>query len=164
MRQPRRWNGFSHESQMNSAIKTWYLVRSYDGRFRYILALTLHEHRVLLNELMFDYDCQPFDSKRLALMALSSPNVRIHADEPDPRMLCKCKRGCNKESITGSIFCSDCTRACSNFPSPTRASDVYCLQHRAVLGDHHSPFGQETLFQHLQLLENLEYRRALDAP
>ena len=68
---------------MSSAINTWYLVRSYDGRFRYILALTLHEHRVLMNELMYDYVCQPFDSKRLASMALSSPNVRIHADEPD---------------------------------------------------------------------------------
>ena len=56
---------------------------------------------------MSEYDLQSFDSKRLALVALSSPNVRHPNDEPDPRMLCKCKRGCNKESKTGSIFCSD---------------------------------------------------------
>ena len=84
---------------MSSAINTWYLVRYFDGRFRYILALTLHEHRVLMNELMYDYVCQPFGSKRLALMALSSPNVRIHADEPEPRMLCKCKRVAIKNQL-----------------------------------------------------------------
>ena len=112
MRQPRRWNGFSHESPMSSESESWYLVRSFDGRFRYILAVTAHDYNILRNDVMYEYVWEAYDSKRLALLALSSPNIR-HPNEPEPRMLCKCKRGCNKESKIGSIFCSDCTRACT---------------------------------------------------
>ena len=97
---------------MSSEFESWYLVRSFDGRFRYVLAVTPHDYNILRNDVMYEYVWEAYDSKRLALLALSSPNVR-HPNEPEPRMLCKCKRGCNKESKIGSIFCSDCTRACT---------------------------------------------------
>ena len=98
---------------MSSVFGHWYLVQSHDGRFRYILALTPHHYNTLRNGVMCDYYFQAFASKDLALMALSSPNARFSNDEPDPRMLCKCKRGCNKESRPGSIFCDCCTRVCT---------------------------------------------------
>ena len=91
----------------------WYLVRSHDGRFRYVTSFTPYHANMLQNGAMSDYYFQVFASKQLAVLALSSPNVRVSNDEPDPRMLCKCKHGCNKESGPGSIFCSDCTRACT---------------------------------------------------
>ena len=91
----------------------WYLVRSHDGRFRYITTFTPYHVNMLRNGAMSDHYFQMFTSKQLALAALSSPNVRISNDEPDPRMLCKCKHGCNKESKHGSVFCDCCTRACT---------------------------------------------------
>ena len=91
----------------------WYLVRSHDGRFRYITTFTPYHVNMLRNGAMSDHYFQMFASKQLALAALSSPNVRISNDEPDPRMLCKCKHGCNKESKLGSVFCDCCTRACT---------------------------------------------------
>ena len=74
----------------------WYLVRSHDGRFRYITSFTPYHANMLQNGAMSDYYFQVFASKQLAVLALSSPNVRISNDDPDPRMLCKCKHGCNK--------------------------------------------------------------------
>ena len=61
---------------------------------------------MLRNDAMSDIISKLSLVNSLALVALSSPNVRISNDEPEPRMLCKCKRGCNKESRHGSIFCA----------------------------------------------------------
>ena len=116
MRQPRRWNGFSHESPMSHVTLYWYLVTSHDGRFRYILRQPLtpgHCNLLQTDSMWSQYYFQRFASRHLASVALSSPNVRSPNNEPGPLMLCKCKRGCNKESKHGSIYCDCCTRACT---------------------------------------------------
>ena len=71
---------------MSSDFESWYLVRSFDGRFRYVLAVTPHDYNILRNDVMYEYVREAYYSKRLALLALSSPNVRISNDDPDPRI------------------------------------------------------------------------------